>query len=138
VVGGGELLEKMIDQEVHVLTSFAERRKLDADDLETVVEVLAELAGGDGVGEVAVGGRDQADVDLDRLVGAHPDNLAALQGAEKLDLGAQGDVADLVEEKRAAVGVLEPALAFPVGAGERTLDVAEEFAFQDVVRKRGA
>ena len=78
-VRGGELLEEMIDQERHVLTSFAERGKLDADDLETVVEVLAELAGGDGVGQVAVGGRDQADVDLDRLVGAHPDDLAGLE-----------------------------------------------------------
>src|SRR5208283_3902343 len=136
VVGGGELLEKMIDQEVHVLTSFAERGKLDADDLETVVEVLAELAGGDGVGEVTVGGRDQADVDLDRLVGAHPDDLAGLERPQELDLGSQGNVADLVEKHRPAVGVFEPSLALPVRTGERPLDVAEKLALQDVVGKR--
>ena len=97
-----------------------------------MVQVLAEIAAGDGVGQVAVGGRDQPNVDLDRFVGANPDDLA-LSRARKLDLRAQGDVADLVEEEGAAVGVLEPAFPLPVGAGERPLDVAEELAFQDVI-----
>ena len=114
------------------------RRQLDAHDLEPVVEVLAERARGDRLVQVAVGGRDQPDVDLDRLVRADPDDLAALQHAQQLDLGGQRHVADLVEEQRAAVGVLEPALAVAVGAGERPLDVAEELALQDVLAERGA
>ena len=53
--------------------------------------------------------------------------------AEQLDLRRERDVADLVEEQRAAVGVLEPALPLAVGAGEGPLDVAEQLALQDVL-----
>src|SRR5271166_6287496 len=104
----------MIDQKVHVLTSLAQRGKLDADDLEAVVEVLAELAGGNGVGELAVGGRNEADVHLDRLVGAYPDDFAGLERPQQLDLGSQWDVAHLVEKQGSAVGVFKPALALAV------------------------
>ena len=42
-------------------------------------------------------------------------------------------VADLVQEQRAAVGVLEPPDAISIGAGEGPLHVAEELAFKDVL-----
>ena len=48
------------------------------------------------------------------------------------------DVADLVEKQRAAVGDLEQALLVGDGAGEGALDVAEEFALQQVLRQRSA
>ena len=41
------------------------------------------------------------------------------------------DLADLVEEERAAVGLLEAALAARDGAGERALLVAEELALEE-------
>ena len=116
----------------------AERRELDADDLEPVVRSWRNVPGGDRLGQVAVGRRDQPDVHLDRLVGPDPDDLARLQHAEQLDLGRERDVADLVEEQRAAVGVLEPALALAVGAGEGPLDVAEQLALEDVLAQGGA
>ena len=133
-----ELLEEMVDQQRDVVAPLAQRRELDADDLEAMIKVLAELPLGDGVGQVAVGGRDQTDVDLDRLVGAHADDLAAFEHAEQLDLDRDRHVADLVEEQRAAVGVLKPADAIAVGAGERPFDVAEQLAFQHVFAQLGA
>ena len=54
---------------------------------------------------------------------------------KQLDLDRDRHVADLVEEQRAAVGVLEPADAIAVGAGERPLDVAEELALQHVLAR---
>ena len=97
-VRGGELLEKVLDQERDVVAPLAQGRELDADDLEAVIEVLAELPFGDGVGQVAMRGRDQADVDLDRLVAAHADDLAAFEHAQQLDLDRNRHVADLVEK----------------------------------------
>ncbi len=91
----------------------------------------------DRLGQVAVGRRDQADVHLDRLVGPDPDDLARLERPEQLDLGRERDVADLVEEQGAAVGVLEPPFALAVGAGEGAPDVAEELAFEDVLAQSG-
>ena len=49
-----------------------------------------------------------------------------------------GDVADLVEEQRAAVGDLEHALLVRHRAGERALDVAEQLALQQVLAQRVA
>ena len=62
--------------------------------------------------EVAVGRRDEANVDADRLDAADALELALLQRAQELHLHLDGDLADLVEEERAAVGELEaPGLA---------------------------
>ena len=72
------------------------------------------------------------------MLRADAGDLAVLQHAQQLDLRGQRHVAHLVEEHRAAVGVLE--LAHPVGrgVGERPLDVAEQLALQDVLAQGGA
>ncbi len=73
---------------------------------------------------------DEPHVGLPRLVGAEPHDLARLQDAQQLRLHVQRHVADLVEEQRAPVGVLEDALAVALGAGERTAHVAEELVLE--------
>ena len=62
---------------------------------------------------------------VERLAGADSLEGAFLQNAEQLGLHFEGDVADFVEEERAAVGQLEAADLVAVGARERALDVAE-------------
>src|SRR5262249_39801792 len=49
-----------------------------------------------------------------------------------------GEVADLVEEQRAAGGQLDPALLGPDGAGERAPLVAEQLALEQVGAEDGA
>ena len=88
---------------------------LDRHHLEPMIKILAELALGDGLFQIAVGRRNQAHVDLDRLVAADAEHFPVLQHAQQLRLQGQRHVADLVEEQRAAVGVLETALAHLVG-----------------------
>ena len=92
---------------------------------ETEVEVLAQPAGLDLVLEVAVGGGDDAGVDLDRLGRADRSDLALLEHAQQLDLKAHRHVADLVEEQRAVAAELEDALAVGLGVGEGAAHVAE-------------
>ena len=58
----------------------------DRNDLQAIEEVLAEAPGLDLGGEVLVGGRDHADVDLDGAVGADGPDLAFLQHAQQLHL----------------------------------------------------
>ena len=64
--------------------------------------------------------------------------LALLEDAEQLGLGLQGQLADLVEEERAAVGQLEAADAPGDGAGEGALLVAEELALDEPRGEGGA
>src|SRR5207253_9601096 len=59
-----------------------------------------------------------------------------LQNAQQLRLQFDGHVADLVEKKRAAVGVLEAPFAQAVGAGEGVRLVAEELVFEQVLVDR--
>ena len=81
-------------------------------------------------------GRGQdPDVDRDRLRAADALERHLLEHAQQLGLDLQVDVADLVEEERAAVGLLEPADAVAVGAGERPLDVAEQLALEQALRE---
>jgi hypothetical protein len=58
--------------------------------------------------------------------------------AQELGLHLVGHVADLVEEQRAAVGVLEAAGPIGAGVGERAADVAEELVLQDRRGEAGA
>ena len=107
-------------------------------DVQPVVEILAELPARDHLREVAVGRRDDAHVDADRLVAADALELALLQHAQQLDLGLERQLADLVEEQRAAVRQLEAALVLADRAGERALLVAEQLALDEAGGDRGA
>src|SRR5690606_35626463 len=101
-------------------------------------EVLAETPGLDLLGEVAVGRRDHAHVDLDRLVRADAPDLALLERAQELRLQIEAQLAELVEADGAALGVLEEALTRHDRAGERALLEAEELGLDQVLRNRPA
>ena len=66
-------------------------------------------------------------------------HLALLQHAQQLHLERRRQLADLVEEQRAAVGRPEEAgLALVVGAGEGALLVAEQLALEQRLGQRAA
>jgi len=60
--------------------------------------------------------------------------LAVRQHAQQPHLQVGRHVADLVQEQRAAVGLLEAAAARRLGAGERPALVAEELRLQQILR----
>jgi hypothetical protein len=134
VQGARGLAQEMFGQFGDVVLSLAQRRDLDEEDAQPVVEVLAKAARRDLAGEIAIGGRDEPYVDVARTVLSYALVLAFLNGAEELGLQLERDLADLVEKERAAVGRLEPAYPIPEGAGERALHVAEELALEQVCR----
>ena len=83
------------------------------DDREAVVEVLAEAAGARLGGEIAVRAGDDAHVDLLDAARADRLDLALLERAQQLGLHAERELADLVEDQRAAVGLGEEAAPRP-------------------------
>src|SRR5207245_9389745 len=101
-----------------------------------VVEIVAEAAASAGLFEGRVRRGDEAHVDLDRPGAADPLDLALLEYPQELglELGPQG--ADLVEEERAALRELELAKLALVGAGERTLLVAEQVGLDESLGDR--
>ena len=91
------------------LAPLAQRRHAHAHHRQAVVEILAEGAAVHLAHQIAVGGRDHAHVDGDHLRAADAADLALLERAQQLGLQLERQLADLVEEERAAVRLLEAA-----------------------------
>ena len=116
---------KKVGERRNVFLVLAQRRNIDGDHVEAVVEILAERAFFERGAQVAVGGGDQADIHFERFRAAEPLEFALLQDAQQLHLDGGRHVADFVEEQRAFVGQLEFSGLARSGAGEGALLVAE-------------
>ena len=88
------------------MSSSRSRKRWDPDrnDVQAVVEILAEIPALDRGVEIAVRGGEDAHVDVNRMTAAHPLDLALLQHAQQRDLGIRRKLAHLVQEDGAAVG----------------------------------
>ena len=122
-----------------VVLPLAQRRHLDRDDVQAVVQVLAELA---RLATICVRSRLVAAMmrTSTRSVRVPPrrSNSCSCSTRRILACVLGAHVADFVEEQRAAVGLLEPADALLVRAGERALLVAEQLRLEQVLLQRRA
>ena len=135
VVLGPVLLQEVMGEQRDVFAPVAQRRQLDLDDVQPIVEVFSELPFGHELLEVDVGRRDDAGVDLLRLDPAQPHELPFLHHPQQLGLRLYRHAADLVEEDGALVGQLEQPLLGGHGAREGPLEVAEQVRFEQVRRQ---
>ena len=126
----------MLDELRNVLTPIAQRRYGDGKHVEPVVQVATETTLTDFLGQVAIGRRNDADVDVDGARAAEPFDLALLQHAEQLGLELERQLPDLVEEDRSAVGELETANLRRMRARKRAALAPEELALHQVRRQR--
>jgi hypothetical protein len=107
-------------QHGQVSRAVAQRRHLDAEDVQAVVEILAERPIAHQRSQVAVRGGDHAHIDRHGLDRADRQHLFLLQHTQQARLQRRRHIADLVEEQRAVVRRLEQAgLAAAPGARER-------------------
>ena len=93
------------------LAPVAQRRHVDPDHAQAIVQILTELAFGHSLFEVGVGGGEHADVDALGLRLADGHDLLLLQESQQLRLYVDGQIPDLVEEQRAAGGATHAGLA---------------------------
>src|SRR5581483_1733890 len=131
-------LREVAEEEQEVVAALAQRGQVHGHDVQTVVEVGPEAAVLDREREVAVRGRDDADVDGDGLRAPDAEELAVLEDAEELRLRSRAHLADLVEEERPLVRQLELAELLRVGVREGALLVSEELALEERLGDRGA
>jgi len=122
--------QEVFGQQGDVGTPAPERRNLDGDHGQPVVEIFTESSGLHLGHQVAVRGRDEPHVHGARDVGADALHDPVLQHTQQLDLDLFRQVADLVQEQAAAGCDLEAPLPGAVGAGEGAALVAEQLAFE--------
>ena len=97
----GDVLEKRRHEDGNVFAPIAQRRKIDVDHVQPIVEIAAEAAALDVFLQIAVRGRDDADIHRNRLRATDRYRFALLQHAEELDLRGGRHLTDLVEKERA-------------------------------------
>jgi len=121
-----------MQRELHdIRPPLPQRRDLDGDHLEAIVEVLAEMPLRHILLQVTVGGGNHADADLYCAGPSHALELTLLENAQEKDLGGMRDVTDFVQKDRASVGKFEPADPALMRPGEGPLLVPEQFALED-------
>jgi hypothetical protein len=74
-------------------------------------------------------------VDFYRPVRSQPIEFALLQHSQQLWLQGQWDFAHLIQQECASVGQFEFPWLRTLGASKRTFCIAEQFAFQKLLRK---
>jgi hypothetical protein len=108
----------MLDQERDIVLTLAKRRHVHLHHREPEVEILPERARGELRPEVPVRGGHDARVKAHPVIRPDPAHLPRLERAEQLGLEIEGQLADLVDEERAAVRLLEQTRPRGRGAGE--------------------
>src|SRR5262245_57285376 len=86
----------------NLLPAFAERRDVDSNHAEAVVQILSKLAFRDALFEVGVGRRKHANIHSLGTTLAHGDDFVLLEESQKLWLYIERKITDLVEEQRPA------------------------------------
>src|SRR4029450_12424857 len=85
-----------------------------------------------------IGGCDDSDVYAPRLFFAYALELPFLEYPQELGLERRRNFSDFLSDQGPPIGQLKASHSIPDGAGERTLDVPEEFAFEETRVHRGA
>ena len=133
-----ELLQKRVHEQRDVVAPLAQRRNPDVEDLQAIVQILAEVAAFHRLAQVAVGRGDHTGVGLDRPGRAQPLEFALLQDAQELGLRRRAHLAHLVEKQDARRRQLDlPGLAL-MRARERATLVAKQLRFEERLRQGGA
>src|SRR5262245_20092222 len=110
----------------YVFFSFSQRGERDVDDVQPVVQVLAESARAHHLAKVTIGRCDDAHIDLDCFHPAQSHELTFLHDTQQLRLRVERNVADLVEEDASAIGNVAQTLLRVDRTGEGALHVTEE------------
>src|SRR5688572_26861442 len=114
-----------------VAASMTEWWQLDARNGKAMEEIVAEATERDLLVEIASRRREDAHVDLNPAIAADAPDLEALDRAKELRLEREIEIADLVDEERSAVRLLEDTLANADRARERTALVPEELRLEE-------
>ncbi len=99
--------EKEACQKQHVAATLAQWRHDERIYRQPMIKVRAKPPGAHFLGEIAIGRRDQAHIDLVLAVRADALQLPVLQHAQQLGLHDERQFADFVEKERAAIGQFE-------------------------------
>ena len=122
-------LDEEFDERENILLAMPQGRNEDGDDAEPVEQVLAKGPIAHALLQIAIGGGDDADIHADILHAADAADGLILQRPQQFRLQVGGELADFIQEERAAVGDFKQPLLLRLGVGEGAALVPEELGF---------
>ena len=125
-------LQVVLGEQHDVVLPLPQGRHGEGDDVEPVVEVLAEAPFDHQPLQVGIGGGEETHAHFHLLRAADPAEAPRLEDGEQLGLQVDRHETDLVEEQGAPVGDLDQALAAGAGVGEGAGLVTEELCRHQV------
>src|SRR3989441_9028404 len=124
----------MAGQFRNVRCPLPQRRHVDRDHVEPVIEVFPKGSLLDGCRQFAVRGRHHPNVYLDVFPSADPADFPLLEHAQQLRLKGKTQIADLIQEQSALVHSLEEADLSRLGPREGAFFMPEQLALDQGFR----
>ena len=100
-------MQEKFHQQRNIFLTLPQRGEIDGDDIQAIVEIVAELSFLDQLLEIHVGGRDDAHVNLNLLYTTQVHELSVLEHAQDFGLRVHGHGSDFIQKQCAAVGHFE-------------------------------
>ena len=120
----------MLHQRLQPVQAIAQRRDMQRQHVEPVIQILAKLATGTQLGQVDLGGTHHPHIEIDLFITADPAKAAVLQEAQQLDLQARAHFTHAIKKQRTPGRQLQQAqLAFGPRPFKCTRAVAEQLGF---------
>ncbi len=107
----------MVRQQRNIVGTLAQRRKLNGNDIQAVIKILAKLSLGDGFSQVLIGCGEHAHVHRQPFLTTDAADLMLLKDAQQARLHVRADTADLIEKAGSALGFFEHAFFIRNRAG---------------------
>ena len=133
VVLAAELLQEPLGQGDDILRAAAQRRQGQGDYIDTVKQVLTELAAPYPLAQILVGSGDNAYIHMHLPVGAQRHDHPLLNEAQQRYLCLGRQLVYLVEKQGSPVGDFQLAFGALFGVGKGPLFIAEELRFDQVL-----
>src|SRR4051794_4918698 len=129
-----EFAQEMRSQYRYVFCALSQRRHRKRDDIQTVKEILAEIATLDFFLQVLVCRGNDPHVDLNRLRRTYRFKTVLVESSKHFRLRFEAHIADFVEKKCAAVRLLHFS-DFVIGASVEPCEaMPKQFAFDEIFR----
>ena len=126
------------NQSGNILDPLRQRRQVNRNRVEAMIQVGAKRTSTDRPVQVAVGGRDYPDVYFDGPVTPNAFEAFVLQNMQQFRLKIDGQLSDFVQKNGAPVRHFKATRTRTHSAGERAFGVAEQLALEQAGRKRRA
>ena len=126
-----DILKKTVGQIIDILFALPERRDMDREHRNTVIEILTKLLLFDILEQVDIAGTDHPHIGIDLLGAADPSELILLKDTKKFCLKLIVHLGDFIQKQGTALCRLKKAcLAALLGACKCTVFITKQFALQ--------